>query len=178
MRTLSAHKLPGLNDALTITVLDEPGPGGACHRYRISGIPGVTSIPQTIIEFQRGPVLEAGVNGISNEALLSIVEDRLASFQAGPFACPENSDALDDIRSAIVTLHSRTRARLAQGVEGITAPHDSTQSAATETPPAATAAAESPAPAQAAGPALAGAFPAPDSGPGAVVGGAVPLGPG
>jgi hypothetical protein len=35
MRTLHDHKLNGLNDALDILVLDEPGHGGACHSYQI-----------------------------------------------------------------------------------------------------------------------------------------------
>ncbi len=35
MRTITDHKLNGLNDALEITVLDEPGQGGACHEYEI-----------------------------------------------------------------------------------------------------------------------------------------------
>lgn len=35
MRTLTAHKVNGLNEALTINVLDQPGPGGACHSYEI-----------------------------------------------------------------------------------------------------------------------------------------------
>ena len=36
MRTVTDHKLNGLNDALEITVLDEPGQGGACHAYAIT----------------------------------------------------------------------------------------------------------------------------------------------
>ena len=35
MRTLTDHKLNGLNDALQILVTDEPGQGGACHEYEI-----------------------------------------------------------------------------------------------------------------------------------------------
>lgn len=47
MRTITDHKLAGLNDALEIKVLDEPGHGGACHRYNISAV--------TNSSFQAGP---------------------------------------------------------------------------------------------------------------------------
>jgi hypothetical protein len=35
MRELNGHKVNGLNEALRISVLDEPGSGGACHHYKI-----------------------------------------------------------------------------------------------------------------------------------------------
>lgn len=81
MRELTSHKVNGLNEALTIEVLDEPGHGGACHHYEIR-LPGWTREPGGNskgiwnIEFQNGPIAEAGLNGISNEALLAIVEDQ------------------------------------------------------------------------------------------------------
>lgn len=37
MRTLNEHKINPGNDTLTITVLDEPGHGGANHAYDITG---------------------------------------------------------------------------------------------------------------------------------------------
>ena len=70
------------------------------------------------ITFQEGPIAEYGVNGISNEALLAIIEDRLAGFQAGPFACRENALALTKIQEAMHWLHHRTRERVTRGVEG------------------------------------------------------------
>jgi hypothetical protein len=72
----------------------------------------------TRISFQNGPIAEAGVNGLTQEALLAIVADRLRSFQAGPYACPENGDALAAVEEAMACLHSRTKARMARGVEG------------------------------------------------------------
>ena len=97
--------------------MDEPGPGNACHAYRISIDTG-KSIDRTNIEFQNGPIQEVGVNGISNEALLAIVEDRLLGFQNGQFACRENAVALTKIQEALMWLGKRTRDRLARGVEG------------------------------------------------------------
>lgn len=122
MRVITDHKLNGLNDALSITVLDEPGQGGACHEYAISygDIADSTGHSQrtTRISFQNGPILEAGVNGISGEALLAIVIDRLRSFQSGPFACRENAIALTNLEESLMWLQERTRDRLARGVEG------------------------------------------------------------
>jgi hypothetical protein len=69
------------------------------------------------IRFQNGPIKEVGVNGITQEALLAIVMDRLRSFQAGPYACRENAVALTYIETAQMWLQKRTRDRLARGVE-------------------------------------------------------------
>lgn len=121
MRTLTDHKLNGLNDALTITVLDEPGQGGACHEYQIRGWNGDVEKdgdPACTISFQNGPIKEAGVNGISGEALLAIVIDRLRSFQSGPFACNENMHALVCATECLNWLQKRTKDRIAAGVEG------------------------------------------------------------
>jgi hydrogenase maturation factor len=124
MRELTSHKVNGLNEAIKIEVLDEPGQGGACHHYRMTH-PGPTGPinpngdpSYSEVYFQNGPIGAVGVNGISQEALLAIVEDRLKSFQAGPYACQANADALFHVGMAIETLHKRTRERLARGVEG------------------------------------------------------------
>lgn len=115
MRELTSHKVNGLNESIYIEVLDAPGAGGACHQYRMTcGNPAFV----TDIAFQNGPIAEAGVNGISQEALLAIVEDRLLCFQAGPYACRENAIALTKIQEAMMWLQKRTRDRMARGVEG------------------------------------------------------------
>lgn len=124
MRTIETHKLNGLNGALEITVLDEPGQGGACHEYAIdqtadgTGPEGGLNPIRTEIHFQNGPIKEAGVNGISGEALLAIVIDRLQCFQAGPFASNENMHALVCLTEGLEWLQKRTKDRLARGVEG------------------------------------------------------------
>lgn len=119
MRELTYHKVNGLNEAITITVLDEPGAGNACHSYLMSyptqDAPDGVLVP---IRFQNGPIAESGVNGISNEALLAIVEDRLLGFQSGPYACRENAVALTKLQEAMMWLQKRTRDRVARGVEG------------------------------------------------------------
>lgn len=115
MRQLTSHKMNGLNDAITILVTDEPGDGGANHEYQIN-LGEIQDVCH--VQFQNGPIKETGFNGISNEALLAIVEDRLVGFQNGPFRCRENALVLTHLQTAMMWLHKRTRDRMARGVEG------------------------------------------------------------
>jgi hypothetical protein len=127
MRTIHDHKVNPANDALTITVLDEPGAGGANHLYQVTGFnaatnasvrnPDMPPIGQDIL-FQNGPIAETGVNGTTQEVLLAIVADRLRAFQAGPYACRENAMALTKVEEAMMWLHKRTLDRMRRGVEG------------------------------------------------------------
>jgi hypothetical protein len=114
MRTLNDHRVNPANDKLVIEVLDELGSGGANHEYAIV-LPDGT---RTAITFQNGPINEVGVNGLTHEALLAILVDRLRAFQAGKFACRENALALTKLEEAQQWLHARTRARMSRGVEG------------------------------------------------------------
>lgn len=116
MRQLFDHVVNPANDQLTITVIDEPGHGNACHAYDIEG---GAAVP-THIRFQNGPISVDGngVNGITHEVLLAIVADRLRSFQAGPYSCKENACALTKIEEAMHWLQQRTLARMRRGVEG------------------------------------------------------------
>ena len=122
MRKITDHIVEGdsANHQLTITVRDEPGSGGANHMYGIEWTPkdDDTCRDQLLVLFQNGPIKEFGVNGVTHEALLSIVIDRLRSFQAGPFKCVENEIALRKIEDALWQLHWRTSSRIARGVEG------------------------------------------------------------
>ena len=120
MREITTHEVNGLNEALTITVMDEPGQGNACHEYRIEVHGPVISVCD--IHFQNGPIKEVGVNGISNEALLAIVRDRLEGFQGGPFACLGNQYAIESVKWAMEALSRRTRKRVERGVEGTNEP--------------------------------------------------------
>ena len=70
------------------------------------------------ILFQRGPVKEVGINGITEQVLLAIVADRLECFQNGPYPCRENALALTKIQEAMHWLHHRTIERVQRGVEG------------------------------------------------------------
>lgn len=121
MRTLTDHIVS--NDQavqLKINVTDEPGAGGANHAYAISWPGPIKEGPDDFlwIKFQNGPIKEVGVNGITQEALLAIVIDRLRSFKAGPFACRDNAQALTYCEEALMWLQRRTLARIKRGVEG------------------------------------------------------------
>lgn len=124
MRTITDHKIEGIDSLLDITVTDEPADGGANHVYEIEfgnhdgADPTGHAQRKAVIKFQKGPVKEAGCNGITGEALIAIVIDRQRSFQAGPFSSADNQEALVHLESALAALQKRTRERLARGVEG------------------------------------------------------------
>jgi len=116
MRQINDHKVNPANDTLTLTVLDEPGHGNACHEYEVSH----PNMPPTRVSFQNGPINEDGngVNGLTHEVLLAIVADRLRGFQSGPYACKANACALTHIEEAQHWLQQRTLERMRRGVEG------------------------------------------------------------
>ena len=113
MRELNDHKVNPANDVISIAVTDEPGSGGANHRYELGGYEGAP-----VIAFQNGPINEVGVNGVTHEALLAVIADRLRSFQAGPYSSRYNAIALTKVEEAMLWLHKRTLERMQRGVEG------------------------------------------------------------
>jgi hypothetical protein len=135
LREIETHKVKGdlPQNQLKIAIYDEPGAGGASHLYVITGFDTATNPSDPLVQrfgggvpteakktilFQNGPIKDFGVNGITQEALLAIVIDRLEAFQAGPFPSAENADALAHCQLALEALQTRTRKRLARGVEG------------------------------------------------------------
>ena len=120
-RKLTSHKVNGLNEAIQITVMDEPGDGGASHEYQVllnSLRHGETGRALCRISFQNGPIQEAGFNGLSQEALIAICIDRMEGFQSGQFRCRENALALTKLQEAQMWLQKRTMDRMKRGVEG------------------------------------------------------------
>lgn len=99
-----------------VAATDERGAGHANHAYRVYA--NKDGAPLAEINFQNGPILEKGVNGLQNEDLLMIVIDRLIGFQTGEFACDENQKALELIVQGCAALNLRTAMRKARGVEG------------------------------------------------------------
>lgn len=133
MRRLTDHIVSGDQAVqLQIEVTDEPGVGGANHLYHLRGFNTASNPSDPFVSrhgapaehatvlFQNGPIKEVGVNGITQEALLAIVIDRLRGFQSGQFACRENAIALTNCEEALMWLQKRTRDRIARGVEGTT----------------------------------------------------------
>jgi hypothetical protein len=115
MKTIKLFDKP-LHDHLSVYANDEPGPGGAHHAYAISTSNG--DVPTTFINFQKGAVNEAGVNGISDESLLAILIDRAQDFQDGPFPSIDGEIALHHMRLALANLKRRFVERAQRGVEG------------------------------------------------------------
>lgn len=127
---ITTHHINPANEKLVIEPLDEPGEGGANHLYQISGFDTSTnpSCPfvarygkpanHSTVLFQNGPIAESGVNGVTHEALLAILIDRMRGFQSGRFACNHNKRALIHLELAMKNLHERTLERMERGVEG------------------------------------------------------------
>lgn len=90
----------------------------AGHHYQV-----LVGSEQVTIDFQRGPVKDNGVNGLTNEALLAILINRTHHLD-GKFPCKENKEALFHMESALSWLNQRTAARLQQGVEGTNVAHE------------------------------------------------------
>lgn len=114
MREIKTHHINECNR--NVRVYDKDG--AQCHRYYIAiGNEPIDDATQ-VLEFQEGPIKEVGVNGITNEALLAIVIDRMEYFQGGDFRCRENALALTKLQEAMHWLDHRTREREERGVEG------------------------------------------------------------
>lgn len=82
------------------------------HEYQILSGPKTTAI-----SFQRGGVVDNGVNGLTNEALMNVVLHRLLVLDA-KFPCGENKQAIAFLSDSLSALESRTASRTARGVEG------------------------------------------------------------
>ena len=69
------------------------------------------------IDFQKGAVKEAGVNGVTNEALLAILIHRTNELNS-KFPCAENIIAVEHMLEALANFTARTKNRIGRGVEG------------------------------------------------------------
>lgn len=125
MRVLKTHEITPAT--IEIRATDAPGLGGACHDYELWAVEyaaqdgygsKVPCAKLADLHFQNGGIREAGVNGVTHEALLAVVIDRLEQFQAGPYPSPYNEQALLFAKLALNALHQRTAERLKRGVEG------------------------------------------------------------
>ncbi len=95
---------------------DYIGPGNGHHHYLI--VKKEDQSPLQIINFQDGPIGEAGINGVMDENFIAIVIDRLQGFQTGPYSSRYNAIAITKLEEALMWLQKRTRDREARGVEG------------------------------------------------------------
>lgn len=84
MRIITDHKVNGLNEAITVTAGEEIVAGGPCYMYRYGfGTPEGATLPfrytSKEIIFHRCDNTNDGLNGVTDEALLAILIDRLRS---------------------------------------------------------------------------------------------------
>lgn len=115
-REVRWNKLSELNQSLKVEAdFPDTSNGNGSHAYKISGD---SYHLRCFIDFQKGAVKEYGVNGISDEALLVVLIDRLQCFQKGEFSCRENALALTKMEEAMHWLNARTLDRMNRGVEG------------------------------------------------------------
>ena len=113
MRTLEI----GTKKYTEVRALDEKGQGNANHLYEVVLAENCNQVVCEV-NFQNGPIKEAGVNGVMNEDLIAIVIDRMRGFQSGDYSCRDNALALTKLEEALMWLRHRTDEREARGVEG------------------------------------------------------------
>lgn len=117
MNELTGHHVNEANKAIRVVAEDEPGDGGAHHLYCLV-IDMETGERHVRLAFQNGPIKEAGVNGVTNEALLEVLISRMEGFVSGPYNTPDNEKALECLKGAREAFNARTREREERGVEG------------------------------------------------------------
>lgn len=98
----------------------------APKRFVISGFDAQTNdaaeagdnLNACVILLQSGALSEVGVNGVTAEDLLKVVEETYVCFQEGQFACEENEEVLQHVRAAQAAIAKRFQRRSAEGTEG------------------------------------------------------------
>ena len=100
---------------------DEPGAGGACHKYivRQDKFCPHEEVVVAEIRFQHGPRgVEDSTSGVLDNDLLEIVRDRLQAFQQGDYATRENEQALIHVEEALMWMNKRVEDRAERNVLG------------------------------------------------------------
>lgn len=108
-----------LTNKYTTVVHEEEFTNFAPHHFEVYADRG-QAVPYLVgkVDFQEGPIKEAGVNGVMNEDLIAMVITRLEHFNQSDFRCRENSMAITKLEEALLWLRKRTMARENRGVEG------------------------------------------------------------
>lgn len=111
MRELHGHEVNACNEGIVITV------DGRMYALTVDG--GRSPKLRTELVFHDGPVSSPGdCNGLTVEALLAVIIDRMQEYQRGPFAGRENACALTKLEEAKHWLLARTLERKFRNVEG------------------------------------------------------------
>jgi hypothetical protein len=122
-RVIHHHTAGNLaNSELIITA--KPDANGYAHHYDVRVQVDEVNPPEPLctVDFQDGLPGEVGTNGLTNEALIAILLDRLARFNEGPHRCRQNSLAITKLEEAGHWLRDRTQERLFRRVEGTMKP--------------------------------------------------------
>lgn len=95
---------------------------------------GKTQFANSVINWQDGIIVDGLKNGAFVEDVITAAIQRLEYFQDSKFECQENADAIASLQMALAALESRTKTRVAQGVENTYETHTD---ATDDNPPAA-----------------------------------------
>lgn len=104
-------------NGIRVLHVSEDNPG---HDYLIGVNTGTNDSSFAIIgeiNFQNGPTGDHGVNGVTNEAILAVLEHRTAALNEA-FPSKENEDALHHLKSAREAFEKRILDRKNRGVYG------------------------------------------------------------
>jgi len=113
MKLVNELQLPG--GPVEITCEDATN-FGTKHHFEV--VETATGKSLSRIDFQEGPVKEAGVNGVQDYHLLQIIRERLVNSINSKYTTHELELALDYVEAAIMQLNKRTVARQLAKKEG------------------------------------------------------------
>lgn len=114
-------------DELTDKQIKGEGKSHASYNFFVKSVRGGEWSKSLNVRFHQGPLLEENpdgsvrqlpVQGVTNEAVLAMVLDRLEVFQKGKFACNQNQFAIERIKEAIDALKAREAERFKAGIVG------------------------------------------------------------
>lgn len=125
-RELYDHKNNKYNrEHIVVKTADVRASDGANHKYQVLVYTNPLSegvqqgpIATCDINFQDGGLSEVGPNGITDQALIAVVLDRVRGFNEGPYRCRENSVMITKLEEALMWDRKRADDRSMRGVEG------------------------------------------------------------
>lgn len=124
-RELFDHKNNKFNrECVRVETADLRASDNAHHAYNITVFhdytTGMDNVPveEVTLNFQNGGLKEVGANGITDQALIAVVLDRVRSFNDGQFRCRENSMVITKLEEALMWMEKRSNDRARRNVEG------------------------------------------------------------
>ena len=97
------------------TLFDDEVSFGAYHNYRILNTDNNVVLGD--VNFQKGPVKDTGLNGISEDDLLAILIHRYTFFQNSGLPCRENAIILTKLEECLMWSKKRKEDRESRNVE-------------------------------------------------------------